>query len=275
MRAGTKEFYRSGYYAEHSAPDQAAMHHHEVLLGRLTAFLPKLDDAVVLDLGCNLGQFLPALRSRWHRIIGLDISEQALKVAAKAFPEVGFVQGDLGHGLPLEDKCLDLVFGFGILEHLSDVEMALKEVRRVLGPDGRAVFLQCYRLDTYRHIIDWFRGLPGIRWLRRRYGGGKPPLAEMHVNQLSPTEWIESFKRCGFHVERRLVTGVLPPIYDFIALIDPLKILAPIRRYLRYRIYELPILKHLDNWCSRRRLISDTLARDFIYILSPATGDAA
>lgn len=274
MKTGTSDFYRHSYYTGKVGPDPVAIHHHEVLLSRLAPLLNKPSESTVLDLGCNLGQFIPALRAHWHHVIGLDLSEQALAAAAAVFSNEVFVQSDLSAGLPFAESCFDLVFGFGILEHLERPEVALREVRRVLKPDGRAVFLQCFRLDSYRHVIDWIKRLPGIRGLKRRLGGGKPALAEMHISQLSPAEWVSCFQRCGLAVEARLATGVIPPIYDFLALLDPLKLLAPLRRYLRYHIYDLPLLAPLDRWCTRRPAISARLARDFIYVLA-LTGTGA
>lgn len=43
-------------------------------------------------------------------------------------------------GIPYDDETFDLVVGHAILHHIPDVELALREVLRVLKPGGRFVF---------------------------------------------------------------------------------------------------------------------------------------
>ena len=48
------------------------------------------------------------------------------------------------HSLPLPDASVDVIFGISILHHL-DLEIASREVHRVLKEGGRAIFLEPVR----------------------------------------------------------------------------------------------------------------------------------
>jgi SAM-dependent methyltransferase len=99
----------------------------------------------VLDYGCFNGWSIPALAScAPRRILGIDISENAI---AEAKLNHGTV-ADFGvmdcHRLALAEESLDVVVGRAILHHL-DFDTAIREIRRVLKPGGHAVFIEPLR----------------------------------------------------------------------------------------------------------------------------------
>jgi SAM-dependent methyltransferase len=71
-------------------------------------------------------------------VTGADVDEQAVEHARSRYPEAEFVTGDIAK-LPLEDGAFDLVVSFETIEHVPKPEEALRELRRVLAPDGRLV----------------------------------------------------------------------------------------------------------------------------------------
>jgi ubiquinone/menaquinone biosynthesis C-methylase UbiE len=90
-----------------------------------------------LDLGCGTGGSFSLLRN-FGTVIGLDVSPLALKFAK----EKGMKHLVLGsaENLPFADNCLDLVAALDVLEHLDDDCQALREIWRVLKPNGAFVF---------------------------------------------------------------------------------------------------------------------------------------
>lgn len=97
----------------------------------------------ILEYGCGDGENTVVLANRGARIIALDISADLLSVAQKRLEVNNCCGVDLligsAHSLPLTDESVDVIFGMAILHHL-DLELAAREVWRVLKKDGRAIF---------------------------------------------------------------------------------------------------------------------------------------
>ncbi len=90
----------------------------------------------VLDVGCGTGANLEML-SQFGDAEGVDVSAEALDFCrARGLRRVK--QG-AAEELPYDDESFDLVTGLDVVEHLDDDVAGLKEMRRVLRPDGRAV----------------------------------------------------------------------------------------------------------------------------------------
>jgi SAM-dependent methyltransferase len=91
----------------------------------------------ILDVGCGTGANLEML-SRFGEAEGVDVSAEALAFCrTRGLQSVH--QGEAEH-LPYHDNSFDLVTGLDVVEHLDDDLAALKEMRRVLRPGGRALF---------------------------------------------------------------------------------------------------------------------------------------
>jgi SAM-dependent methyltransferase len=93
-------------------------------------------NAAILDVGTSAGTNLRMLRDRGHQnVVGLDSSPEAIRFCTeKGLGEVRI--GDIC-ALPFPDATFDLVLATDILEHVDDDLLALRELRRVLKPDGR------------------------------------------------------------------------------------------------------------------------------------------
>ena len=90
----------------------------------------------ILDVGCGTGANLLML-SEFGEAEGVDISEDALAFCR----ERGLEKVRLGAGekLPYEDGTFDLVTALDVVEHMDDDLAGLREMRRVLRPDGRVL----------------------------------------------------------------------------------------------------------------------------------------
>ena len=96
----------------------------------------------MLDAGCGIGEFFVPLQRRGARIIGVDNSAAMLGKARRRQPD-GWSRPWLGVGnlqaLPVARASVDRVVANFVLFHVPDVAQALREIRRVLTPGGRAV----------------------------------------------------------------------------------------------------------------------------------------
>jgi SAM-dependent methyltransferase len=107
----------------------------------------------LLDVGCNVGDFLRDCRLRHPqmRIAGIDINRAAIQTARTRLPDAELHQG-YGYKLPFEDNRFQCVTCIEVIEHVPPKERLLlvSEIKRVLAPGGRLV-LRC----PHRGIFRW------------------------------------------------------------------------------------------------------------------------
>ena len=87
-----------------------------------------------LDLACGEGRISRILRSRGHRVLGIDASPTMARLAAGQ--ESPILVADAAW-LPLADDAVDLVVADMCLHDIDDMPAAVAEVSRVLQPSGR------------------------------------------------------------------------------------------------------------------------------------------
>jgi SAM-dependent methyltransferase len=84
-------------------------------------------DKKILDLGCGSGSLAAQLAS--HRVFGVDVDVSAPANLPRALAD--------SHRLPFAAASFDLVICHHSLEHFHDIPGTVREIRRVLGPEGR------------------------------------------------------------------------------------------------------------------------------------------
>lgn len=100
-----------------------------------------VDGKSVLDLGCNSGYGTEILSTRAQIAVGVDVSERAIELARnkRTGASIAFQVID-GVRLPFEDNSFDVATCFQIIEHLVEYDSFMNELKRVLTPDGIAIF---------------------------------------------------------------------------------------------------------------------------------------
>jgi ubiquinone/menaquinone biosynthesis C-methylase UbiE len=97
-----------------------------------------------LEIACGNGYFLKKYASHVHSVAGLDLSELCVKLASKKNKErfvkgsAKFIQGEAAQ-LPWEDNKFSAVTVMGGFPAFSKPSESLKEMYRVLRPEGRVV----------------------------------------------------------------------------------------------------------------------------------------
>jgi SAM-dependent methyltransferase len=107
--------------------------------------LETLAGQMVLEIGSGSG-YATALVAKKTHVVASDVSMQALRLAlARATANRVFERVRpvllLGEQLPFEDEAFDVVYGVGVLHHLS-LWQASREIWRVLKPGGRLAFVE-------------------------------------------------------------------------------------------------------------------------------------
>ena len=95
-------------------------------------------DAVVLDVGCNIGYGTAIIGVSCKQIFGVDVSARAINEANRRFKSdsIEFRLYD-GCRLPFSNREFDLITGFQVIEHVEDCHSFLSELKRVSKPGGK------------------------------------------------------------------------------------------------------------------------------------------
>ncbi len=134
--AKTSQLRWHGERLETDGVDLATIEH----LHRYAVAFQLVQGKTVLDIACGegYGSFLMAQHAK--RVIGVDISEEAVKHAGVKYSgqNLSFRQGSADK-IPLEDGQVDVVVSFETLEHHDKHDEMLREVKRVLKADGQFI----------------------------------------------------------------------------------------------------------------------------------------
>jgi demethylmenaquinone methyltransferase / 2-methoxy-6-polyprenyl-1,4-benzoquinol methylase len=170
----------------------------------------------VLDAACGTGDFAVAdLRAGAGRVVGLDFSERMLERARRKEPRVEWVRGDM-LALPFAEETFDAAtVGFGV-RNVADLELALRELRRVLRPGGRLAILEITQprgpLKPFYSL--WFdRVVPLLG--RALPGGSAYTYLPASVKRFPPAEELaELMRTAGFRdVGFRLLAGSIVALH--------------------------------------------------------------
>jgi len=174
----------------------------------------------VLDAACGTGDFAVAdKRSGASRVVGLDFSERMLERARRKAPELEWVQGDM-LALPFADATFDAAtVGFGV-RNVADLDLSLRELRRVLRPGGRVAILE---ITQPRGVLRPFCSL----WFDRVVpllgkalpGGSAYTYLPASVKRFPAAEQlVEQMREAGFDdVRFRLLAGSIVALHTGVA----------------------------------------------------------
>jgi ubiquinone/menaquinone biosynthesis C-methylase UbiE len=115
-------------------------------------YLPK-HVAHILDLGCGTGMFLKELTKRDKLVVGVDSSVEMLNIARKRAGVTSLVCADADH-LPFLDKSFDVVVSVTLLQNVPEPIATMKEIARVLKPNGVAIVTSLKRKHSPEKLAD-------------------------------------------------------------------------------------------------------------------------
>jgi ubiquinone biosynthesis O-methyltransferase len=145
--------------------------HKERLKNSLELLNPQKTETI-LDAGCGTGELTKKISKKCNKIIGVDISKTALKIARKKSPKNCFFKHMNLEKLKFPKNHFDKIVCVETLEHVLHPEKVIKEFKRVLKKEGQLVlciptidtntlvkikkFLKI--ADTYpisEHLFEW------------------------------------------------------------------------------------------------------------------------
>jgi SAM-dependent methyltransferase len=180
------------------------------------ALLPPLlrGRPTVLDVGCGDGRIAPF---PWHEFpdvtrIGLDPDP----AAAENETLQRFVRLEDERIWEVKDNSIDLAVSRYVLEHVQDPHLFLGNLRRVLKPGGRFVFLT----PNSRHPVSLISSvLPHRlkeRILERLHGAASDDIFPTHYRMNTPAQIRALAAASGLEIERLRGFDAVPvPSFDF------------------------------------------------------------
>jgi SAM-dependent methyltransferase len=165
-----------------------------------------------------------------NEAIGLELSGKSAADAQSQ--QLMVIRTDLNFGIPLSNDSVDLVFAHHVFAHLTDHDRFVREVFRVLRPNGCCI-VSTENLSAWHNILAliagfqdfshnvstiWYLGNP----LSPHYKKSTPPGFSPHFKIFAPRSLQEIFEAHGFHVERLIGTGYYPVPRSFAAIFERL-----------------------------------------------------
>jgi demethylmenaquinone methyltransferase/2-methoxy-6-polyprenyl-1,4-benzoquinol methylase len=162
----------------------------------------------VLDVATGTGDLALELTRRNGSVVGLDFCPEMIKLGKlkanrrKIAGQIDFIMGD-ALTLPFQDDSFDCALNGFVLRNISDVNLFLSELWRVVKPGGRVVCLELSKPQSgiigalYRFYLCRIVPLLG-RWL----SGDKKAyryLPDSVSSFVNIAELQQLMKRIGFH----------------------------------------------------------------------------
>ncbi len=158
---------------------------------------------IVLDIGGGTGRQAIPLAEKNFSVISTDISEEMLIKSVEKAKSTGSIKNILYiladcTNLPLNDKCVDAIIAYGVLHHLPNPKVTIKEAARVLKNGG---FWYSYdpHNSKLRFIFDVF-----MKWkcLYQEKANSNPLIDSRELEN-----WCVS---CGLKINIRFHGFILP-----------------------------------------------------------------
>ncbi len=113
--------------------------------------LPK--NSKVLEAGCGTGNYVVSLTKIGHRVIGIEIDYERVKIAKDYMKKYNLNPRNIVIGnltkLPFKNNGFYAIFCHGVVEHIKDSEAAVREMARVLKKGGYAMISAPNRYTSF------------------------------------------------------------------------------------------------------------------------------
>jgi SAM-dependent methyltransferase len=161
----------------------------------------------VADLGVGRGELVRRAIGQFGSYCGFDLSAYQLSLVPEAIrrhPGVVLAQADLEQSLPCAEGAFDLVVSLSTIEYLRDPIAFLREIHRILEPEGTLILHTMNLAFLPRRLQLLLGRLPTFNAAHGWQGG---VLHEFTVATLRGL-----LVDVGFHVEEMRCSGLVPGV---------------------------------------------------------------
>ena len=178
----------------------------------MISHLKKSPNKNLLEVGCGMGTDSLVMANNGFDVMGIDLSSGHLelsKILFRLYEKKGsFMKGN-AEILPFPDNSFGCVYSYGVLHHTPNTEKAIKDIFRILLPNGRAVIMLYHKwsLNNLVHCV-MKKGFENVK-----NGNDTPITYRFSKNEVR--NMCSDFKSCNIKTEYLFGPG-WGRIYNFI-----------------------------------------------------------
>lgn len=156
----------------------------------------------ILDVGCGIGYLLKAIRKKNEEceLNGIDFN---INVKSLSISNCKIKIEDVKK-LSFENNYFDIVYALDVLEHIKEVEMAIKEIKRVLKPNGKLIITGPTESFFYKFCRFLIKGT---------FSEEKGPGTGIHYHTIYTLD--KKIMKCNFLKENKIN---LPKYFPFVLI---------------------------------------------------------
>ncbi|MFX1548096.1 MAG: class I SAM-dependent methyltransferase [Promethearchaeota archaeon] len=167
----------------------------------------------ILDLGCGQGILITRFKNLCKHVTGVDISEEAIKIASRLNPECEFLIKDI-EDLNFAKKSFDIVYCFETLQYIQNQQLALRKMfefaRRAVVisvPNYDSLWAQLIKAKQALIGIGCYPNSPTTRWFKKNQISNFPKI-KYELHSFATKMEREFSGTIRFHLNRLLTNNL-------------------------------------------------------------------
>ena len=201
----------AAWYSEHLKDGDT--YHAKVILPNILRLIDPKKGQKVLEIGCGEGFFAEEIAKKGSAVTGCDISPELIALAKKK-GKASYLVTPAQDLSMFKDGSVDIVLAVLTLQNMERLDLVMKEVSRVLGTEGRFIFVLNHPVIRSPQTSSWdfdekkkvqYRRLDAYLSERKvgidmHPGSGKRSLT--YSFQRSLQEYMKLLRGAGFSITR-------------------------------------------------------------------------
>jgi methionine biosynthesis protein MetW len=118
----------------------------------ILSFIKKAQESNFIDLGCDDGSLTMDVATKIDTKAVFGLEKNPARLADCKKKGIRVIMGDLDKGIPIKSNSFDIILSNQVIEHVCNTDLLLKEIKRILKPDGYAI-ISTNNISSWTNII--------------------------------------------------------------------------------------------------------------------------